>query len=222
VTDFIIKVCGITTHEDAEASLDAGANALGFNFYARSPRYAAPEAAAKIAPSGSYLRVGVFVNASEAEIRSTARIANLDVVQIHGATAPVTGLINWQAIQVTTQPQSDEGIQAYLIDTFTPNFGGSGKTFDWSLAKNFPFRAIIAGGLDAANVAEAIRIAEPWGVDACSRLESQPGRKDLTLVAAFVNAALLAFQSKQAVERKGRGCAPPERKGTSQPFRRGA
>jgi phosphoribosylanthranilate isomerase len=200
VTDFIIKVCGITTQEDADASLAAGANALGFNFYARSPRHIAPEAAARIGGAGSYLRVGVFVNASESEIRSTAHTAKLDVVQIHGAMAPVAGLTNWQAIQVTTQPQPDSTIQAYLIDTFTPNFGGSGKMFDWSLAKNFPFRAIIAGGLDAANVAEAIGIAEPWGVDACSRLESQPGRKDLKSVAAFVNAALMAFHSKQAVE----------------------
>jgi phosphoribosylanthranilate isomerase len=200
VTDFIIKVCGITTQEDAEASLEAGANALGFNFYARSPRYIAPEAAAKMGGTGAYLRVGVFVNATEAEIRSTARIANLDVVQIHGATAAVSGLTNWQAIQVTTQPQHDNGIAAYLIDTVSPNFGGSGKTFDWSLAKSFPFRAIIAGGLDGANVAEAIRMAEPWGVDACSRLESQPGRKNLKSVAAFISAALLAFHSKQAVE----------------------
>ena len=218
MTDFIIKVCGITTQEDAEASLEAGANALGFNFYARSPRYIAPEAAAKIARTGSYLRVGVFVNATEAEIRSTAVTANLDVVQIHGATPALSGFTNWQAIQVTTRPQPDRGIQAYLIDTFSPNFGGSGKTFDWSLARSFPFRAIIAGGLDADNVAEAIRMAEPWGVDACSRLESQPGRKNLKSVAAFVSAAQMAFQSKQAVG----GCAPPERKGTRWPFRRGA
>jgi phosphoribosylanthranilate isomerase len=205
VTDFIIKVCGITTHEDAEASLDAGANALGFNFYARSPRYIAPEAAAKIASrktagAGAYLRVGVFVNASEAEIRATALTANLDVIQIHGSTAPVCGITNWQAIQVTNRPAHDHAIHAYLIDTLSPNFGGSGRTFDWSLAKNFPFRAIIAGGLDAANVADAISRAEPWGVDACSRLESQPGRKDLTRVAAFVSAALMAFHTKQAVE----------------------
>jgi hypothetical protein len=89
-------------------------------------------------------------------------------------------------------------VEAYLLDTPTPHHGGSGKTFDWSLAASFPHRVIIAGGLDAANVVKAIRIASPWGVDACSRLESAPGKKDPQKVRAFVRAAFAAAHQETA------------------------
>lgn len=194
---FIVKVCGVTSREDAQAAIDAGANALGFNFYSKSPRFLTAEKAAEIIAvlRGDFLRVGVFVNPTGEDLNSARPM--LDVAQIHGSGK--TDLPMWKAIAAGTTPVSEPGIDAWLVDTFTPQFGGSGKTFDWSLAASFPDRAIIAGGLDGGNVAEAIRVANPWGVDSCSRLESGPGRKDHAKVAAFVEASLEAFQIRQAV-----------------------
>ncbi len=93
----------------------------------------------------------------------------------------------------------DPNVEAWLLDTPTPLYGGSGHRFDWSLAAGFPRRFIVAGGLDSSNVADAIHSAQPWGVDACSRLESAPGKKDPALVQAFVEAALAAFRLQQAI-----------------------
>jgi len=185
---FIVKVCGVTTREDAQAALDAGANALGFNFYPQSPRFVTFERAAEMiaALRGDFLRVGVFVNPQE-EIAAPF----LDVAQIHGAGR--AAIPTWRAVNPGSMPAADSKVDAWLLDTFTPDFGGSGQTFDWSLAARFPYRAIIAGGLDGSNVAEAIRIAQPWGVDSCSRLESSPGRKDHAKVAAFVENARQAL-----------------------------
>jgi len=185
---FIVKVCGVTTREDAQAALDAGANALGFNFYPRSPRFLSFEKAADMiaALRGDFLRVGVFVNPQD-EISAPF----LDVAQIHGTGR--AAIPTWRAVNPGNVPPADNSVDAWLLDTVTPAFGGSGQTFDWSLAAAFPYRAIIAGGLDGHNVAEAIRIAQPWGVDSCSRLESSPGRKDHAKVAAFVENARQAL-----------------------------
>lgn len=185
---FIVKVCGVTTREDAQAAIDAGANALGFNFYPKSPRFLTFERAAEIAAAlrGDFLRVGVFVNPRE-EIKAPF----LDVAQIHGTGH--SAIPTWRSVIPGNTPPPDSQVEAWLLDTATAAFGGSGQTFDWSLAAAFPYRAIIAGGLDGNNVAEAIRIAHPWGVDSCSRLESSPGRKDYAKVAAFVENALQAL-----------------------------
>jgi len=197
---FIIKVCGLTSREDAQAAIDSGANALGFNFYPKSPRSLTVDSAAEIIATlrGDVLRVGVFVNPSPEDFAAAAPL--LDVAQIYGpgkADLPI-----WRALAAGTLPVADSGVEAWLLDTFTPQFGGSGKTFDWSLAANFPYRALVAGGLDADNVAEAIRIAHPWGVDSCSRLESSPGRKDHAKVAAFIENALAAFNAGDAFNAK--------------------
>jgi len=90
----------------------------------------------------------------------------------------------------------DARIEAYLLDSATPAFGGSGKTFGWELASGFGQRVIVAGGLDAGNVVAAIEALHPWGVDACSRLESYPGRKDRQRVQSFIHAAIQASQAK--------------------------
>jgi phosphoribosylanthranilate isomerase len=194
---FIVKVCGVTTYDDAQAALDAGANALGFNFYGKSPRFLTHDAAAAIIGKlrGEYLRVGVFVHPSEQTLSAAADF--LDVTQIHGGGHGLLPI--WRAIPAGTTPSTEDCGDAWLLDTATPAFGGSGQTFDWSLAASFPHRVIIAGGLDAINVAEAIRVAEPWGVDSCSRLESSPGKKDHHRVAAFVARALDAFHARQAI-----------------------
>jgi phosphoribosylanthranilate isomerase len=191
---FLVKICGITCKEDATVAIEAGANALGFNFYRRSPRYVSPERACEIASAvpGCYLRVGVFVNPDEEELRQTAEKACLDVLQLHGeqsAYLPAPYRL-WKSFDPSrTLVDSASKFEAYLLDTPSDGFGGSGRTFPWQLAAQFPYRAIVAGGLDAGNVAEAIAVARPWGVDACSRLESSPGRKDARHVREFIYAA---------------------------------
>ncbi len=98
-----------------------------------------------------------------------------------------------------TRAVEDATAEAYLLDTPSRDFGGSGQSFDWNLAAGRPYRVILAGGLDASNVAEAIRIAQPWGVDACSRLESSPGKKDAQRVRDFVQAALAASRAPEEI-----------------------
>src|SRR5205814_1659310 len=130
----------------------------------------------------------------------------LDVLQLHGDNCPAqlsSSYRMWRSIiagdvnsseytNAEVHPAEAYCAEAYVFDTPSPQFGGSGKCFDWSLAERFAYRKIIAGGLDATNVADAIRATKPWGVDACSRLESSPGKKDSERVRQFVYAALAA------------------------------
>lgn len=192
----LVKICGITGRDDAVAARDAGADALGFNFWPKSPRYISPEAAACFVPDlGGVLKVGVFVNAEAEQISAVARLAGLDIVQLHGTFDPPPGARAWKALAVKTgfDSASLEGADAYLLDAPSgEEYGGTGRTFDWNLIRGLQRRIVLAGGLDASNVAEAIRTAQPWGVDACSRLESSPGKKDHHRVAAFCKAVLEA------------------------------
>jgi phosphoribosylanthranilate isomerase len=194
---FMVKICGITNEEDAALAIHAGANALGFNFYEKSPRRVSIRRAREIIDSnpGDYLRVGIFVNPSLEEIAAAADSVTLDVLQLHGEDCPcISSHCVWKAIgprDATSYPA-----HAYLVDTPCELFGGSGNTFDWRLAGGLAVRVLIAGGLDASNVAEAIATARPWGVDACSRLELRPGRKDHRKVRDFVRAARRAFHSQ--------------------------
>ena len=196
----IVKICGITCEDDARVAVDAGANALGFNFYPKSPRYVTPERASEIIERvpGDYLRVGVFV----VERAFSVADASLDVLQLHGDVngfnVPRDYRV-WRAVTAAAELPAENAFEALLLDSFTPHYGGSGKSFDWTLAKSLPHRILIAGGLDALNVAEAVRIARPWGVDACSRLESAPGKKDAARVRDFVRAALEALQVSEEI-----------------------
>jgi phosphoribosylanthranilate isomerase len=196
----LVKICGITCEADAHLACEAGASALGYNFYPKSPRYVSPNRAAEIVKSTGpgYLRVGVFVNPRVADLSEALERVPLDIVQLHGRQLPQLPphIRIWRAIApASAPPESHMQPEAYLLDTPSHHFGGSGLTFSWSLAAGFPARAIIAGGLDHTNVAEAIRIAKPWGVDACSRLETLPGRKDPARVRAFVTTALESFKA---------------------------
>lgn len=199
---FIVKICGITNEEDARVAIHAGANALGFNFYRKSPRYLTPAGAREIvtALEGDYLKVGVFVNATEQELLETAAEVPLDVLQLHGhrCEIPLSSSCRiWRAIAATDpSPAQNDSIEAWLLDSDSPQYGGSGKSFDWTLAARFPHRVVIAGGLDASNVADAIRIASPSGVDACSRLEASPGKKDPLRVREFIHAAFTAVSQQ--------------------------
>lgn len=194
IQPFIVKVCGITNEEDARVAVESGANALGFNFWPRSPRYVSHQRVAEItaAVAGHYLKVGVFVDAYGPEPQ-----VGLDVLQLHGDCAFAGSHRIWRAIAASDEAAAqDNRVEAWLLDS--SRRGGSGKTFDWKLAARFPHRAILAGGLDASNVAEAVRIASPWGVDACSRLESSPGKKDAHKMRSFIEAALAALRQEVA------------------------
>lgn len=191
----MVKICGITNGDDAAASADAGASALGFNFYPKSPRAVTPAAARAIVENlpPDILKVGVFVNEAPAAIERTMLEAGLDVAQVIGA-APA-GCRFWMVHRVTTNfspaELDDAAAEAFLLDTpSTSVFGGTGQTFEWSRARIAGKRIVIAGGLGPDNVASAIEQSQPWGVDACSRLESAPGRKDHQKVRDFVRAAL--------------------------------
>ena len=194
----LVKVCGITNEGDARAAVEAGAGALGFNFYPKSPRYlSAIEAAAITAavPAG-ILKVGVFVNESPARVAEIVREAGLDVAQLHGdegADGVPPGLRVWKAFRVddafTLEQLERFPAEAFLLDAPTEMYGGSGHTFDWTRTRGGAGRILLAGGLDETNVREAIAVARPWGVDACSRLESTPGKKDHGRMARFIAAA---------------------------------
>ena len=202
----ILKVCGITNQEDCAAAIAGGATAIGFNFYPRSPRYIAPQRAAEIASAPGVRRVGVFVNEDRKRVDEIIRIAALDVAQLHGdetsaeypAAAPV-----WKAIRVgpdfrfgQLRQHDFDPSEALLVDG-----PASGVPFQWSVAKSIwltlhrPHRIILAGGLDVSNVAEAIATLHPWGVDACSRIESAPGKKDHKKMTEFLQAARAALLS---------------------------
>jgi phosphoribosylanthranilate isomerase len=182
----IVKICGITRREDAVAAAEAGASALGFIFYPKSPRYVTPQRAAEIGDGLPVWKVGVFVDETPAAIEGAIRAARLDIVQIYGDSAPAGARV-WRAFRMLAgvgAPPVD-GAEAVLLDG-----PANGVSFDWARARNAADKVIVAGGLDASNVAEAIRTAEPWGVDASSRLESAPGIKDREKIRAFVKAAL--------------------------------
>ncbi len=198
----IVKVCGITSDADARAAIEAGANAVGFNFWPGSPRYLAPGLAASFVPAlTGVLKVGVFVDSPADEVARIVRLLHLDVAQLHGAASAPAGVTFWRAMAVR-QPfdaallVNHEGAEAFLLDAPSGALhGGTGKTFDWALVRSASGKIVVAGGLDASNVAQAIFTARPWGVDACSKLESSPGTKDRAKVTAFVAAALAAAQA---------------------------
>jgi phosphoribosylanthranilate isomerase len=200
---YIIKVCGVTTEEDALAATEFGATAIGFNFYPRSPRHITLAQASQIGRNlPEYVwRVGVFVNPTAADLQRIAGEIPLDVVQIHGAfpSEQLGDLRVWRAVPVdsTFAPAvlTDENIEAYLLDAPTPLYGGSGTTFDWSRVKGMTAPFLLAGGLDPSNVGAAISLVRPWGVDACSALESEPGKKDHQKLRDFIEAAERAFEA---------------------------
>ena len=189
----MVKICGITNREDAEAAVDAGASALGFNFYLESPRYVRPERAAELGGGLSVTKVGIFVNETAEMVAATIRTAGLDIAQVYG-DRPFGGLRTWRACRVKATDfalPSDDSAEAFLLDGFSPGvYGGSGQSFQWSMARDLGRRIVLAGGLDAGNVREAIEQARPWGVDACSRIEKIPGRKDHEKMKRFIEAAL--------------------------------
>jgi phosphoribosylanthranilate isomerase len=197
----ILKICGITNQEDAAAAVAAGATALGLNFYPRSPRRVSVETAAGILTPEGVLRVGVFVNERPETVAGIARAARLDVAQLHGdepASQYPAAVRVWKAARVgdgfDVAAFENCPAEALLLDGPAAGlYGGAGHPFDWSLVAAARLRIILAGGLDASNIARAIRLVRPWGVDACSRLESSPGKKDHEKMFEFLSAARAAL-----------------------------
>ena len=199
----LVKICGVTNLPDALAAVEAGAGALGFNFYARSPRYVEPAAARRIIahlPPG-VLTVGVFVNEDEpAHVAHRAAAAGVAAVQLHGDESPTycaaLTLPVIKALRVgpdfVPEQAMHYGAHAILLDAHSPQaFGGTGRVFDWSHARRtreLVPRLFLAGGLTPENVGAAIAAVEPFAVDVCSGIEAAPGRKDLDKLRAFLAA----------------------------------
>jgi phosphoribosylanthranilate isomerase len=197
-----VKVCGITSYEDAMLALDLGADALGFNFFPQSPRYIDPRQAhsiiGRLPPFAA--GVGLFVNVDSPEILAqTARVAGVQILQLHGDETPdyCRALSEWiliKALRVGSAllPRTiaeEYPVRALLLDARDEIlYGGTGKSFDWSLAMGIGRTRplILAGGLHAGNVSEAIRMVRPYGVDVCSGVEMGPGIKDPAKLAEFM------------------------------------
>ncbi len=188
-----VKICGITRQEDARIACNCGADALGFIFYSKSPRYISPgDAAAIISTLGPFVNcVGVFVNESESTIRRVAQRSGIDTIQLHGDEPPrlVQTLAPFHVIK-SFAIREEKDLDAltryhcngYLLDTWNASVhGGSGHTFDWSIAARAVqdhTHVILAGGLGPVNIADALEQVRPWGVDLNSGVEIKPGQKN--------------------------------------------
>ena len=190
-----VKICGITRLEDALAALEAGADALGFVAYERSPRHVGPAAVAAIAGRLGAVRgdlVGVFVNPSLDLVKAYLD-AGLTVAQLHGDEGPdfaaaVAALAPvWRAVRLKDAAAVETAANCpaarFVLDAFDPSArGGTGKTCDWALARlaaaSLPAPALLAGGLNRGNLLAAIEAVRPFGVDLSSGVESSPGVKD--------------------------------------------
>ncbi|HEO63995.1 MAG TPA: phosphoribosylanthranilate isomerase [Candidatus Omnitrophica bacterium] len=197
-----VKICGITNLDDAIAAVEAGADFLGFIFYKNSPRYIDPQKAKDIIQKmpQSVKKVAVFVNEKKEAVEDILKeLKGIDYVQLHGDEPPqycnnLKGAKVIKAVRVKNRDSiaslEGYGVDLFLLDAHRKDlYGGTGETFDWDLAKeakiyNVPI--ILSGGLNPANVEDAIKKAEPYAVDAASGVESSPGRKDKDLIKSFI------------------------------------
>ncbi|MGB9181929.1 MAG: phosphoribosylanthranilate isomerase [Pyrinomonadaceae bacterium] len=198
-----VKVCGITNLEDALCTIEAGADALGFNFYRKSVRYIEPEAARRIIEELplTVQCVGVFVNEETPEmVARLASRAGVTAVQLHGDETPEfchalseRFIIKALRVGVDFEPESacEYKVDAILLDAFArESRGGTGRVIDWTIARRVRElvpKLFLAGGLSPDNVAAAVATVNPYAVDACSSLEHAPGRKDHARLRAFIN-----------------------------------
>ncbi len=188
-----VKICGITDYDDAKAAMDMGADVLGFNFYPKSPRYLTKEKAATIIDKlpGFIDTAGVFVNATIEQIHEIKSFCHLDWVQLHGDETPEFcrsflshDIKIMKAIRVKdeTDIQKADGFftDAVLLDAFDPErYGGTGLTFDWNIVGHINKRVFLAGGINPENAPTAVGLGV-YGIDVCSGIEAEPGKKDHT------------------------------------------
>jgi len=186
-----VKICGLTNYDDAAAATGMGADLLGFNFCSRSPRYIQPEkVAAIIRKLPAFVDVvGVFVNSSLEQIREVASLCQLDWIQLHGEEDPE--FCRWlaydsvklmKALRVKDAADlhrvDSYSTDAILLDAYDPKrHGGTGRTFDWNIIGDISRRIFLAGGINPANAAAAVELGV-YGIDVCSGVEAQPGKKD--------------------------------------------
>ncbi|MHB1050023.1 MAG: phosphoribosylanthranilate isomerase [Bacteroidota bacterium] len=208
-TPYFIKICGITTIEDAIIAVESGATAIGLNFYSGSKRYVDIHTAQDIADRvrRNIAVVGVFVNDPLETVKMIASAVKLTYCQFHGEESPeyVKNFPNAiKSFRINSSLQNvqfdDYRCAAFLLDAFSAKeYGGTGKTFDWMMAReaNEFGKIIVAGGLNAENVRSAIEIAQPWGVDVSSGVEREAGKKDREKVIRFVQNARDAFKESQ-------------------------
>jgi phosphoribosylanthranilate isomerase len=196
-----IKICGITNMEDASFVTRCGADAIGFIFYAKSPRHVTPERVKEIIAKipTEITKVGVFVNHDVAEVNETIDFCGLDLVQLHGDESPVyCGQFPQSQVIKTFAPRTEDDlakvkeypVKAILVDAHDPvRYGGTGEQADWSLAAKVKAMhpLILAGGLSMANIKEAIEQASPHAVDINSGVEIAPGKKDHQKVKAIID-----------------------------------
>lgn len=198
-----IKICGITRRHDAVVAAELGAHAVGLMFYEDSPRFVSLDKAREVieALPPFVTRVGVFVNPEEQRVRAILGAVHLDLLQFHGDEPPLFcaqfGMPYIKAVRVkkgldllqySSRYRDAKGL---LLDAHSEKaYGGTGEAFDWSLIPgSLTLPIILSGGLNAANVAHAIRLVRPWAVDVSSGVESAKGIKDAAKIAAFIKEA---------------------------------
>ncbi len=215
-----VKICGITNLEDALLSAKFGADALGFNFYEKSPRYISPEKAEEIIKKlpKEILKVGVFVNESLDKIAAIAETAKLGAIQLHGEETPEfahelkqkTNLEIIKAFRVSPDFAPEDVLKyetdAVLLDAYSQHeHGGTGETFDWEIAKKvqkiFP-KMYLAGGVTNSNVRMAFHQYHPFGIDSCSGVESSKGKKDKIQLINFIKRAKIESKRKKGFQIK--------------------
>jgi phosphoribosylanthranilate isomerase len=196
-----VKICGITDPDDALAAVGYGADALGFVFYQKSPRYVTPESVAKIIKElpPFVMTVGVFVNETETKINEIMHITGLNMVQLHGDESQEMCEIWPRVIKAFRMREftdlerlKDYNISAYLLDAYDPNIpGGTGQAFNWDIAleANKFGKVILAGGLNPENIAKAVTRVRPYAVDVSSGVEKEKGKKDLDKMKLFIERA---------------------------------
>jgi phosphoribosylanthranilate isomerase len=202
-----VKICGLTSPADAIAAAEAGADLIGLMFYENSPRYISMETAARIARTvpPHVVKTGVFVNASEDLVARAIRECGLGLLQFHGDEPPEFctqfGVMSMKAFRIrdagTLKMLPDYQTDWWLLDACSAaGLGGTGEKFNWDLAieaKNLGKPVFLAGGLTPENIAEAVRLVRPYGVDVSSGVESAPGKKDPDKVRRFITAVRSAL-----------------------------
>ena len=195
-----VKICGVTRHVDATAAAHAGAHAVGFVFCAKSPRNISIATARELAGAlpPFVMAVGLFVNPAALEVENVLTEVPLDLLQFHGEETPhfcaqfdvpfIKAARVKAGLDLLQYAHDYRAARGLLLDAFVAGtHGGTGAAFDWSLIpSNLPLPVILSGGLNPANVGDAIRRASPWAVDVSSGVEASPGIKDPQKIAAFI------------------------------------
>ncbi|MEM7347178.1 MAG: phosphoribosylanthranilate isomerase [Chloroflexota bacterium] len=207
-----VKICGITNLNDALAAVTAGVDLLGFIFYEPSPRYVTPTVVKEIVSTlrsrnHKVICVGVFVDAPQETVSNILTLCDLDAVQLHGEESaqfldsfagrafkvlrPTSLAEAEQRIEPYLPCEVDSHLPCFLLDAYHPNlYGGTGRVTDWSMAATIAQKhsIMLSGSLTVDNVAEAIELVKPWGVDVSSGVELEKGKKDHTKISDFIDA----------------------------------